>query len=158
MLCRDRPRRHQGAEYTRSLSRNGFSQVTAVFAETLDIYFARQQVAERLAQVRRALPPGQSPPWARSPRASARSTCGRSTTRSPAALHQPLAWAPGWQPDGSHLTPEGQRLRTALEQTAYLRTVQDWIIRPQIKTVPGVAGVDGIGGFEKQYHVQLRPR
>jgi Cu/Ag efflux pump CusA len=35
-----------------------------------------------------------------------------------------------------------------LEQTAYLRTVQDWIIRPQIKTVPGVAGVDGIGGFE----------
>lgn len=67
------------------------------------------------------------------------------------------AGAPGWQPDGSYLTPEGQRLRTALEQTAYLRTVQDWIIRPQIKTVPGVAGVDGIGGFEKQYHVQPDP-
>ncbi|WP_163773891.1 efflux RND transporter permease subunit, partial [Proteus mirabilis] len=51
----------KGLEYTRSLSRNGFSQVTAVFAEKLDIYFARQQVAERLAQVRRDLPPGTEP-------------------------------------------------------------------------------------------------
>ncbi len=64
---------------------------------------------------------------------------------------------PGWQRDGSYLTPEGQRLATELEQTAYLRTVQDWIIRPQIRTVPGVAGVDGIGGYEKQYHVQPDP-
>ena len=55
---------------------------------------------------------------------------------------------PGWQSDGSYLTPEGQKLSTDLEQAAYLRTVQDWIIRPQIKTVPGVAGVDAIGGFE----------
>ncbi len=47
----------KGLEYTRSLSRNGFSQVTAVFAEKLDIYFARQQVAERLSQVKRDLPP-----------------------------------------------------------------------------------------------------
>jgi len=53
------------------------------------------------------------------------------------------AGKPGWQPDGSYLTPEGQRLKTELEQTAYLRTVQDWIIRPLVKTVPGVAGVDG---------------
>ncbi len=51
----------KGLEYTRSLSRNGFSQVTAVFAETLDIYFARQQVAERLAQAREDLPPGVEP-------------------------------------------------------------------------------------------------
>ena len=43
----------------------------------------------------------------------------------------------GWQSDGSYLTPEGQRLATELERTAYLRTVQDWIIRPQVKTVPG---------------------
>ncbi|KOX55707.1 cation transporter, partial [Streptomyces purpurogeneiscleroticus] len=64
---------------------------------------------------------------------------------------------PGWQSDGSYLTPEGQRLTTELERSAYLRTVQDWIIRLQIKTVPGVAGVDGIGGFEKQYHVQPDP-
>ena len=64
---------------------------------------------------------------------------------------------PGWQSDGSYLTPEGQLLKTELERAAYLRTVQDWIIRPQLKTVPGVAGVDTIGGFEKQYHVQPDP-
>ena len=51
----------KGLEYTRSLSRNGFSQVTAVFNEKLDIYFARQQVAERLNQVKSDLPPGAEP-------------------------------------------------------------------------------------------------
>ena len=51
----------------------------------------------------------------------------------------------GWQSDGSYLTPDGQRLTTEIERGAYLRTVQDWIIRPQVKTVPGVAGADGIG-------------
>ena len=51
----------KGLEYTRSLSRNGFSQVTAVFAEKLDIYFARQQVAERLSQVKQDLPPDAEP-------------------------------------------------------------------------------------------------
>ncbi|MEE7494764.1 CusA/CzcA family heavy metal efflux RND transporter [Methylobacterium oryzae] len=147
----------KGLEYTRSLSRNGFSQVTAVFAEKLDIYFARQQVAERLAQVKRDLPPGAEP------------AMGPIST----GLGEIYMWSihyaklgerkvsaegkPGWQPDGSYLTPEGQSLRTELEQTAYLRTVQDWIIRPQVRTVPGVAGVDGIGGFEKQYHVQPDP-
>ncbi len=43
---------------------------------------------------------------------------------------------PGWQSDGSYLTPEGQRLRDDFERAAYLRTVQDWIIRPQLKNVP----------------------
>ncbi len=64
---------------------------------------------------------------------------------------------PGWQADGSYLTPEGQRLATELERAAYLRTVQDWVIRPQVRTVRGVAGVDSIGGYEKQYHVQPDP-
>ncbi len=64
---------------------------------------------------------------------------------------------PGWQSDGSYLTPEGQRLTGELERAAYLRTVQDWIIRPQLKGVPGVAGVDAIGGYVKQYHVQPDP-
>ena len=59
--------------------------------------------------------------------------------------------------DGSYLTPEGQRLRGDFERAAYLRTVQDWIIRPQLRNVPGVAGVDAIGGYVKQYHVQPRP-
>ena len=64
---------------------------------------------------------------------------------------------PGWQTDGSYLTPEGQRLRSDFERAAYLRTVQDWIIRPQLRNVTGVAGVDAIGGYVKQYHVQPEP-
>ena len=57
----------------------------------------------------------------------------------------------------SYVTPEGERLTTEVERAAYLRTVQDWIIRPQIKSVPGVAGVDSIGGYVKQYQVQPDP-
>ncbi|MGH6936343.1 MAG: efflux RND transporter permease subunit, partial [Methylocella sp.] len=64
---------------------------------------------------------------------------------------------PGRQSDRSYITPEGVRLTTNLERIAYLRTVQDWIIRPQLRTVPGVAGVDSIGGFRKEYHVQPDP-
>jgi cobalt-zinc-cadmium resistance protein CzcA len=64
---------------------------------------------------------------------------------------------PGWQPDGSFLTPEGERLTDDFQRTVYLRTVQDWIIRPQMKTVPGVAGADAIGGFVKQFQVQPDP-
>ena len=147
----------KGLEYTRSLSRNGFSQVTAVFSEKTDIYFARQQVAERLSQVKQDLPPGAEP------------SMGPIST----GLGEIFMWSihyakpeerkvardgkAGWQADGSYLTPEGQRLRTELERSAYLHTVQDWVIRPQIRTVPGVAGVDGIGGYEKQYHVQPDP-
>jgi cobalt-zinc-cadmium resistance protein CzcA len=147
----------KGLEYTRSLSRNGFSQVTAVFSEATDIYFARQQVAERIGEAKSTLPPGAEPHM------------GPIST----GLGEIYMWSihyaqltdrkvspdgkPGWQSDGSYLTPEGQRLATELERTAYLRTVQDWIIRPQVKTVPGVAGVDSIGGFDKQYHVQPDP-
>jgi cobalt-zinc-cadmium resistance protein CzcA len=64
---------------------------------------------------------------------------------------------PGWQSDGAYLTPEGDRLVSEFQRLVYLRTVQDWIIRPQIKTVPGVAGADAIGGYVKQYHVQPEP-
>ena len=146
-----------GLESTRSISRNGFSQVTIVFKEKTDIYFARQQVAERLAQVRRDLPPGAEPAMGPISTGLGEIYMWSIHYAKPGERTLSKAGAPGWQPDGSYLTPEGQRLRTALEQTAYLRTVQDWIIRPQIKTVPGVAGVDGIGGFEKQYHVQPDP-
>ncbi|MEG9524747.1 MAG: efflux RND transporter permease subunit, partial [Hyphomicrobiales bacterium] len=147
----------KGLEYTRSLSRNGFSQVTAVFAEKLDIYFARQQVAERLAQVRRDLPPGTEPSMGPISTGLGEIYMWSIHYAKPGERTVSKAGKPGWQPDGSYLTPEGQRLKTELEQTAYLRTVQDWIIRPLVKTVSGVAGVDGIGGFEKQYHVQPDP-
>ncbi|MCZ0735630.1 efflux RND transporter permease subunit [Phreatobacter sp. AB_2022a] len=146
-----------GLEYTRSLSRNGFSQVTAVFSERTDIYFARQQVGERLREAERTMPVGVSP------RMGPIST-GLGEIYMWAVHFKPegqrtiaAAGAPGWQRDGSYLTPEGQRLTTEVERAAYLRTVQDWIIRPQLRTVPGVAGVDVIGGFEKQFMVQPDP-
>jgi len=142
-----------GLESTRSISRNGFAQVTAVFTDRTDVYFARQQVAERLAAVRETLPAGVEP------RLGPISTGLGEVTMwlvrfDPAA--PVAAGAPGPQPDGSYLTPAGERLDTAARRAAYLRTVQDWLIRPQVKGVPGVAGVDSIGGFEKVY--QVKPR
>jgi cobalt-zinc-cadmium resistance protein CzcA len=64
---------------------------------------------------------------------------------------------PGWQAGGAYLTPEGRLLASDVELAAYLREVQDWIIRPQLKGVKDVAGVDAIGGYVKQYHVQPDP-
>ncbi|TKW80127.1 MAG: CusA/CzcA family heavy metal efflux RND transporter [Bradyrhizobium icense] len=139
-----------GLESTRSLSRNGFSQITAVFKESTDIYFARQQVGERLTEVRARLPQGVEP------------RIGLIST----GLGEIYMWTvhftdkpagrdgmPGLQRDGRFLTPDGQLLDGDVEKTAYLRTVQDWIVRPQIKMVAGVAGVDAVGGYLKQYQV-----
>lgn len=145
-----------GLEYTRSLSRNGFSQVTAVFSEKTNIYFARQQINEGLLEVRGSLPPGAEPrigPISTGLGEIYMWTVGY-RSRAPDRARN---GSPGWQSDGSYLTPEGQRLTGELERAAYLRTVQDWIIRPQLKGVPGVAGVDAIGGYVKQYHVQPDP-
>jgi cobalt-zinc-cadmium resistance protein CzcA len=143
-----------GLEYTRSLSRNGFSQVTAVFAEKLDIYFARQQVNERLAEAKENFPPGVEARMG--PIATGLSEIYMWAIRyAPrAADAKTVDGDPGWQSDGSYLTPEGQSLRSDLERTAYLRTVQDWIIKPQLKVVPGIAGVDSLGGYVKQFDVR----
>lgn len=144
-------------EYTRSFSRNGFAQVTAVFSDKTSIYFARQQVNERLQEIRRSLPPeaevrlgpistglGEVYWWAVEYRKPPKDT--------------PVAdGKPGWQSDGSYLTPEGRHLRDDFERAVYLRTVQDWIIRPQMRTVPGIAGADAIGGYVKQYQIAPDP-
>jgi cobalt-zinc-cadmium resistance protein CzcA len=134
-----------GLDSTRSISRNGFSQVTAVFTEKTDIYFARQQVNERLLELRPNLPPGVDPKM------------GPIST----GLGEIYMWTVGFAragPDATaYVTPEGERLTTEIERGAYLRTVQDWIVRPQIKSVTGVAGVDSIGGHVKKYQVQPDP-
>ena len=134
-----------GLDNTRSISRNGFSQVTAVFSEKTDIYFARQQVGERLLELRANLPPGVEP------------KLGPIST----GLGEIYMWSVGFAatgPDaGAYVTPEGERLSTEVQRTAYLRTVQDWIVRPRVKSVTGVAGVDSIGGYVKQYQVQPNP-
>src|SRR6266516_2698790 len=143
-----------GLESNRSFSRNGFAQVTAVFADRTDIYFARQQVAERLNEAKTNLPPGVEVKMG-----PISTGLGEvywwSVEYAPAGEDVPVRdGKPGWQSDGSYLTPEGERLTAEFQRTVYLRTVQDWIIRPQMKTVPGVAGADAIGGYLKHYHVQ----
>jgi len=144
-----------GVESVRSFSRNGFSQVTAVFKESADLYFMRQQVSERLARAQPDLPDGAVPQM------------GPVSTGLGEVFHYSVEFAhpegkgsprrdgrPGWQPDGSFLTEQGERLADRVAQLAYLRTVQDWIVRPQLRTTPGVADVDSLGGYVKQYVVE----
>ena len=138
-----------GLEYTRSLSRNGFAQVTAVFADATDIYFARAQVNERLAGVREGLPDGADPELG--PIATGLGEVYMWTVRldhRPDDKHQP--GEPGMQPDGSYITPEGERLVSETDKATYLRTAQDWIVTPLLKNVPGLAGIDSIGGYARQ--------
>ena len=146
-----------GLEYTRSFSRNGFSQITAVFDDKADIYFARQQINERLTEAKASLPPGAEPRMGPVSTGLGEIYMWTVHYKRPGEGATVEDGKPGWQSDGSYLTPEGERLTTDLERTAYLRTVQDWIIRPQLRTVPGIAGVDSLGGFQKQYHVQPDP-
>ena len=141
-----------GLDYTRSLSRNGFAQVTAVFSEATDIYFARQQVNERLQGVAETLPDGISPEMG--PIATGLGEVYMWTVRLQHRAddkHRP--GEPGQQPDGSYITPEGERLTSEEDKATYLRTAQDWIVTPLLKNIPGLAGIDSIGGYSKQYLV-----
>ena len=148
-----------GLQYTRSLSRNGFSQVTAVFDDSVDIYFARQQVGERLGLARESLPPGAEPKMGAISTGLGEIYMYTVEYEHPDGQGADLSdGEPGWQRDGTYLTPEGERLSNPFERAAYLRTVQDWVIRPQLKGIPGVAGVDSIGGYVKEYHVLPDPQ
>lgn len=134
-----------GLTETRSLSRHGFSQITAVFTDSTDIYFARGLINERIQSAREDLPEGVSPGM------------GPVVT----GLGEVYIWtleltgpAGG---DAPYVTPEGERLTTEAEKATYLRTLQDWLVAPQLKTVPGVAGVDVQGGYVKEYAVHPDP-
>ncbi|WP_027997919.1 efflux RND transporter permease subunit [Sinorhizobium arboris] len=146
-----------GLTHTRSLSRNGFSQITAVFTDQTDIYFARQQVAERMREVEEDLPADAVPMM--SP-----VTTGLGEVLMWTVDYAPFESAnlaepgqPGWQKGEIYLTPEGQRLTTLEERATYLRTVQDWIVAPQMRSTPGLAGVDTTGGYVKEYAVRPDP-
>jgi cobalt-zinc-cadmium resistance protein CzcA len=121
-------------DYTRSLSRYGLSQVTVVFLDGTDIFFARQLVNERLQEVKGQLPPGLEP------------------TMGPVAT--------GLGEIYMYTVDADPRARKA-DGTAYtptdLRTVQDWIVRPQLRQVPGITEINTIGGYEKQFHVTPDP-
>jgi len=119
---------------TRSISRYGLSQVTVIFDDGTDIYFARQLVNERIQEASSNLPPGIVP------------TMGPIAT----GLGEIFLWSVEAKPDAR--SPEG-RPYDGMD----LRTIQDWIIRPQLRTVEGVADVNSIGGYTKQFHVTPHP-
>jgi cobalt-zinc-cadmium resistance protein CzcA len=120
--------------YTRSLSRYGLAQVTAVFEDGTDIYFARQRVAERMIAVRGDLPAGREP------------TLGPIATGLGEIFMFTVDAEPGARnADGSGVTPTD------------LRSVHDWIIRPQLLRVPGVIEVNPIGGYKKEILVAPDP-
>ena len=123
-----------GLQYTRSLSRYGLSQVTVVFRDGTDIYFARQLVNERIQQAKDQLPPGVE--MAMGP---------ISTGLGEIYMYTVEAKEGAKKPSGEPFSPTD------------LRTIQDWIIKPQLRTVPGVVEVNTIGGYEKQFHVLPDP-
>ncbi|RIV86340.1 CusA/CzcA family heavy metal efflux RND transporter [Aurantiacibacter xanthus] len=147
----------EGLDFTRSISRNGFSQVTAIFEEGTDLYFARQQVNERLAPLTAALPEGAEPIMGPISTGLGEVLMYTIEYEHPSGNGAPVGGTTGWQADGSFVTERGDRLDSDVAKAAYLRTVQDWIVAPLMRSTPGVAGVDSIGGFEKKYLVQPDP-
>ncbi len=123
-----------GLDYTRSLSRYGLSQVTVVFVDGTDLFFARQQVAERLQQVRAQLPTGLEP------------QLGPTAT----GMGEIFMYTVEADPDARK--PDGTPW-TATE----LRTLQDWVVRPQLRNTRGVTEVNTIGGYQRQIHITPDP-
>lgn len=122
-------------EQTRSLSRSGLSQVTVIFKDGTDLFFARQLVNERLQIAREQLPEG------------AEAVMGPIST----GLGEIFLWTVeakdgALKDDGTPYTPTD------------LRVIQDWIIKPQLRNVPGVAEINTIGGFAKEYQIAPDPK
>ena len=121
-------------DYTRSISRYGLSQVTVIFKDDTDIYFARQQVSQRIQEVKGRLPLGIEP------------MMGPIST----GLGEIFMWtvdaqAGAKKPDGTEYT------------LTDLREIQDWVIRPQLRMVKGVTEINTLGGYVKQFHVVPYP-
>ncbi|HMT81641.1 MAG TPA: CusA/CzcA family heavy metal efflux RND transporter, partial [Azonexus sp.] len=121
-------------EQTRSLSRYGLSQVSVIFKDGTDIYFARQLVNQRIQEAKEKLPAGIAP------------AMGPIST----GLGEIYLWTVeaedgAKKPDGTPYTPTD------------LREIQDWIIKPQLRNVTGVTEINSIGGFAKEYQVAPSP-
>ncbi|MDC9519670.1 CusA/CzcA family heavy metal efflux RND transporter [Pseudoalteromonas sp. Angola-31] len=121
-------------EYTRSVSRYGLSQVIAIFTDETDIYFARQLVNERLGAAKSELPFGLEPELG-----------PISTGLGEIFMFTVDAREGATNKDGSEITPTD------------LRTVHDWVIRPQLMQVEGVVEVNPIGGYEREILIALNP-
>src|SRR2546426_2629402 len=120
-----------GLHEVRSISKFGLSQVTVTFGDEVDIYFARQLVQQRLQDTELSEGFG-------------RPRMGPVATGLGEIYHYLL----------NRPTPPGM---TSEENLTELRTVQDWVLKPQLRSVPGVAELNSWGGFEKQYHVEVDP-
>ena len=121
-------------DYTRSLSRYGLSQVTVVFEEDTDIYFARQLINERLQQIKDALPEGLNPEM------------GPIAT----GLGEIFMYI-------VEVDPKIKKKDGSAYTTMDLLTLQEWVILPQLRNIKGVIEVNSIGGYEKQFHVLPYP-
>ena len=123
-----------GVNQTRSITKFGLSQVTVVFEDNVDIYRARQLVSERLQVVTNQLPK------------TVKATLG------------PVSSGLG---EIFHYTIEAEKVAVGdarVAQLMELRALQDWYVKPRLLTVKGVAEINTIGGFEKQFHIQPDPR
>jgi cobalt-zinc-cadmium resistance protein CzcA len=119
-------------DYTRSLSKYGLSQVTVAFNDGTDIYFARPLISEKLQEIKNKLPLGLTP------------VMGPITT----GLGEIFMYV---------VKDKNTDKASSRYSPTDLRTIQDWIIRPQLKGTPGVVDVNSIGGFKKQFHVTPYP-
>ena len=121
-------------QQTRSLSRYGLSQVTVIFKEDTDIFFARQLVNERITQARDKLPAGLTPEMG------------------------PIATGLGeiylWTVEAS---AEARKADGTTYTDTDLREIQDWVIKPQLRNVPGVTEINSIGGYVKEYQIAPDP-
>ncbi len=144
-----------GLQMTRSLSRNGFSQVTAIFDDDVNVYFARQQINERLSEIKEHLPDEAEPSMGPISTGLGEIYMWTVNFKHPNGIGAKIKTGkPGWQKGGAYLTSEGLLLKTDAEKASYLRTIQDWIIKPQLKGIQGLAGIDSIGGYVRQYHIE----
>ena len=122
-----------GLEEMRSLNKSGLSIITLVFTDETDVYFARQLVMERLLEAASKMPPGIIP------------RLGPVSTGLGEVYQYTID-----HPD------DGERALTVQELTER-RIVQDWIVRPMLRSIPGVAEINSQGGYVKQYHVLTDP-
>jgi len=121
-------------EETRSLSRYALSQVTVVFKDGTDIYFARNQLNERLQQAKNQMPEGIEP------------SMGPVATGLGEIFHYAV-----------HADKTARQTNGEPYDAVALRSLQDWVIRPQLRLVPGVTEINTIGGYEKQFHITPDP-
>ncbi len=117
----------------RSLNRNGLSIITLIFTDSTDVYFARQLVMERLIEVNTKLPKGITP------------ILGPVST----GLGEVYQYTLERPDDGTHALSEAELMER--------RAIQDWVVRPLLRSIPGIAEINSQGGYERQYQVNVNP-